>query len=101
MAPIFEPQQQNLIPVWHPWPGEEVTLSFSQTGSGERRYGDGATRAARECRWAVASGPVQLEFDVECSLGGDFIIEFDPDAEITSLNLDGQLIPVRRDGEAS
>ena len=35
--------------------------------------------------------------DLECSLGGDFVVELDADAEISSLNLAGQLIPVRRD----
>ena len=97
LAPIFEPQQQHLIPVWHPWPGEGVTLAFSQPAavSGETVT---VQRVQHETSLGSRQRTSTLRFDLECSLGGDFVIEFDPDAEITSLNLAGRLIPVRRDG---
>ncbi len=97
LSPIYEPQQQHLIPVWHPWPGEEVTLTFSQPNA---ISGDTVTvqRAAHATSLGGRQRTSTLKLDVECSLGGDFVIELEPNAEITSLNLAGQAIPVRRDG---
>ena len=97
LSPVFEPQQQQLIPVWHPWPGEGVALSFSKP---EAVSGDLVTvkRVEHETALGRRERTSTLELDVECSLGGDFVIEFDPDAEISSLSLAGQSIPVRRDG---
>jgi hypothetical protein len=30
LAPVFEPDGESLIPVWHPWPGEGVALAFKR-----------------------------------------------------------------------
>jgi hypothetical protein len=94
---VFEADQQNLIPAWHPWPGEDVTLTFSKP---EAVRGD--TITVRHVRHEVSLGSRQrtanLKLDVECSLASDFVTELDREAEITSLNLDGRVLPVRRDG---
>ena len=98
LAPGFESQQQELIPVWRPWPGESVTLTFSRP---EAVVGD--TITVKQVRHTVDLGARQrtsnLQIDLECSLGSDFVIELDADAEISSLTLAGQAIPVRRDGD--
>jgi len=97
LAPVFEANEQNLVPVWHPWPGESVTLSFSKP---EAVSGDTVT--VRRVKHVIALGSrqrvSQLELNVEASLGDDFILEFDPGAEVSSLKQDNRAIPVRRDG---
>jgi hypothetical protein len=97
LAPVFEPDEQNLIPAWHPWPGEEVTLSFSKPDAVS-----GDTVTARHVRHEVSLGSRQrtanLQLDLECSLAGNFVTELDSDVEDTTLKLDGRVLPVRRDG---
>ncbi len=40
-----------------------------------------------------------LQVELECSLASDFVIQIDADAEVSSLTLDQQPVPVQRDGE--
>jgi hypothetical protein len=96
LEPVFEPQQQNLIPVWHPWPGEELTLSFSKP---EAIPGDTVTvqHVLHETSLGSRQRTTELALDLECSLGTDFVIELDADAEISSLRLDDLVMPVRRE----
>lgn len=97
LTPVFEPEEQNLIPVWHPWPGQGVTLSFSKPEAVS-----GQTVTVRRVRHEVSLGKrqrtVQLTLDIESSLGDDFGITLDPQAEVSLLQLDGRRIPVRREG---
>jgi hypothetical protein len=97
ILPVFEPKEKNLIPVWHAWPGEHVTLSFSKPEAVA-----GETMTTRRVRHETSLGSRQrtalLTLEVECSLGDDFVIALDPGAEVTSLKKDGVVIPVRRDG---
>jgi hypothetical protein len=97
LAPTFEAREQNLVPVWHPWPGESVTLSFTKP---DAVIGDTVT--VRRVKHEISLGSRQrtshLELNVEASLGDDFILELDPAVEVSSLKQDGRAIPVRRDG---
>jgi len=97
LAPVFEPNDQNLVPVWHPWPGESVALSFSKP---EAVSGD--TITVRHVTHEVALGSrqrtSQLNLDLEASLGDDFILELDAEADISSLKEGDRSMPVRRDG---
>ncbi len=97
LAPVFETSERNLVPVWHPWPGESVALSFSKP---EAMSGD--TITVRRVRHDIALGnrqrTSQLTLDVEASLGDDFILELDPGAEVSSLKQDDRSVPVRREG---
>jgi hypothetical protein len=97
LAPVFQPNEQNLIPVWHPWPGESAALEFSKPAALS-----GETITVRRVTHAVSLGArqatSQLDLDIECSLGADFPIALDPQAEISGLSHDGRAIPVRRDG---
>jgi hypothetical protein len=97
LAPTFESSEQNLVPVWHPWPGESVTLSFSKP---EAVSGDTITvrRVNQEIALGSRQRVSQLELYLEASLGDDFILELAPEAEITSLKQDNRATPVRRDG---
>jgi hypothetical protein len=96
LAPMFESDEQNLIPAWHPWPGEDVTLTFSQP---EAVGGDTITlqRVRHELSLGSRQRAVNLNLDLECSLAGDFVTELDADAKNVSLQLDNRVLPVRRD----
>jgi hypothetical protein len=98
LSPIFDASEQNLVPLWNPWPGEDVTLSFSKPAAVS-----GDTMTVRRVRHEVSLGSrqrtSQLQLEVECSLGEDFVLELDPGAEISSLKQDDRVIPVRRDGD--
>lgn len=95
LAPIFEAAQQSLVPVWHPWPGEHVDLSFSRPGAVA-----GETMTARQVRQEMSLGSRQrtgrLRLDLESSMGDDFVIDLDEAAEVSSLTVNGRTIPVRR-----
>ncbi|HNQ73673.1 MAG TPA: hypothetical protein PKN95_08730 [Verrucomicrobiota bacterium] len=97
VSPVFESTETMLAPVWHPWPGEEVTLTFSKP---EAVKGDTVT--VRQVNQEVSLGSrqrtVKLTLNVEASLGNDFVLDLDPQAEITALKQDEKVIPVRRDG---
>ncbi len=97
LAPVFEAQQQLLVPVWHPWPGEEVTLAFDKPAPIT-----GETITVQRVRHETAIGSRQrtheLTVELECSLGSDFPLQLDSTSEISSVKVAGQVIPVRRDG---
>jgi len=97
LPPVFETDQQNMIPTWYPWPGEETTLSFNKP---EAVSGDIITVKQVDHSIFLESRQrtVKLNLKVESSIGSDFLIDMAPDAVISSLVHDGQAIPVRRDG---
>ncbi len=97
LRPVFEDDQQDLIPVWHPWPGEAATLSFSKPVpvSGDiMTVQDVSYEATISGRQRTS----KLVLDLEASVAGDFVMELDAGADITTLIVDGQQIPVQRDG---
>ncbi|MBX7165878.1 MAG: hypothetical protein K1X74_05965 [Pirellulales bacterium] len=98
LVPVFDSNQQQLIPTWQPWPGEEVTLSFKQP-----QAVSGATVTVQSVQHEISLGDRQrnnnLRLELECSLGSEFAIVLSPQAEITSLTLDDRELPVRREGE--
>jgi hypothetical protein len=97
LNPIYEANQAELIPVWRPWPEEAVTLNFSKPVAVS---GDIMTvqHVHQETSLGSRRRTSKLELDLECSLAGDFLIKLDPEAEISSLTVDQNTIPVQRDG---
>ncbi len=95
LAPVYESQQQNLVPVWHPWPLENVSLEFTRP-----QAVPGETITVQRVHQQTALGNRQrtseLKFDLECSLGSDFVIQLEPSVEVSSVRVSGQAIPVRR-----
>jgi hypothetical protein len=95
LAPVFEPENPGLVPVWTPWPGEGALLEISRPEALA-----GATATVRKVRHEVSTGKRQraasLNLSVLTSLGEDFAIQLPGSAEITSLTLNGTGIPVRR-----
>lgn len=98
LAPIYESGEQQLIPVWHPWPGEGVTLAFHRP---EAVSGETVTvhRVLHETTLRARQRVTKLALNVESSLGTDFLVAFDSEAEVSSLSVAKQSVPVRRDGE--
>lgn len=97
LAPVFEPGNPDLVPVWHPWPGESVKLAISRPEAIP-----GATVTVEKATHEVTPGMRQmtsnLMMNLRCSLGEDFLIALPSLAEVTSLTLNGAAIPVRMDG---
>jgi hypothetical protein len=96
LAPVFEPGNPDLVPVWHPWPGESVKLGISRPEAIP-----GATVTVEKATHEVTPGMRQatsvLSLGLRCSLGEDFPITLPTDAEVTSLTLNGAAIPARMD----
>jgi hypothetical protein len=97
LEPVYEADQQLLIPTWHPWPSESVTLSFRRP-----QAIDGPTVTVQsvmhETRLGARQRESKLQLKVESSLGNDFAITLDEQAFVSSLKLEGREIPVRREG---
>jgi hypothetical protein len=97
LAPTFEPANPELIPVWHPWPGEGVELAVSRPEAIT-----GATVTVNHATHEIALGKRQrvskLDLSLRSSLGEDFLLELPEEAEVTSLTRSGETIPVRKDG---
>lgn len=97
LSPVFEQRTSDLIPVWHPWPGESVNLSISRPVPVE-----GATVTVDKGRHTIVLGRRQrestLNLDLRCSVGQDFRIKLPDGAQVTSLKLSGQSSPVRMEG---
>lgn len=97
LKPIFEQNTPELIPVWHPWPGEGVELKISRPEAIP-----GATVTISNGTHSITLGKRQrtskLNLSVRTSLAEDFLIDLPEDAEITALQLNGKGIPVRQDG---
>ena len=96
LAPIFEPVNASLVPVWRPWPGESIELAVSRP---EAIAGATVTvsRATHELALGKRQRTSQLGLSLRCSLGEDFLVELPADAEVTSLVHDGNAIPVRKE----
>ncbi len=97
LVPIFEPADPDLVPVWHPWPGEGVDLTMSRPEAIA-----GATVTVNKAHQEISLGQRQrvskLDLSLRCSLGEDFLVELPSAAEVTSLKHNDQDIPVRKDG---
>jgi hypothetical protein len=98
LVPVFEQRTPDLIPVWHPWPGESVDLSVSRPVPVE-----GATVTVDKGRHRIVLGRRQressLNLNLRCSVGQDFRVTLPAGAQVTSLKLSGQSSPVRMEGD--
>lgn len=98
LPPVFVPSNPELVPVWHPWPGEEADLAISRP-----QAVPGATVTVNRGTHTITLGTRQrtcrLDLTLRCSLGEDFPISLPPGAEVTTLTLNGAALPVRRDGD--
>ena len=97
LQPIYESHRPELIPVWNPWPGEQVRLTFRKPMAVI-----GKLLTIKEVTESLVLGSRQrtsrLEVQVESSLGGDFPLKIPESGTVTSLEVDRRPVPVRRQG---
>ena len=97
LAPTFEAANAGLVPVWKPWPGENLKLEISRPDAIA-----GATVTVERGTHQIELGKRQrsstLTLMLRCSLGEDFLVELPADAETTSLTSNGAAIPIRKHG---
>lgn len=98
LAPVFSRGSSELVPAWFPWPGESVTLNVSRPEAVT-----GETTTVRRVRQETGVGrqrrTTTLTLDLEASIGRDFGVSLESGAEIAGLTLNGESVPVRRDGD--
>ena len=96
LPPVFEPSNPELVPVWQPWPGERVDLTISRPEAIS-----GATLTISQISQETSLGKRQrtsrLTMALRCTLGQDFAVTLPEESEVTSLEYNGQSIPVRKD----
>jgi hypothetical protein len=99
LSPVLESEQQQLVPVWHPWPTEQTTLQFSQPQavSGETLT---VQRVNQSTEIQSRQRSSELTAELKCSLGSDFVLGLGSDAQVTSVSVGGRPIPIQRDGDA-
>ncbi len=95
--PIYEPGEKDLVPVWHPWPGEEVVMLLSKPSAVS---GDIMTvkKVSYETTLGSRRRNSNLVLDLECSLASDFAIQIGSEAEVSALKINRQSVPVQLDG---
>lgn len=99
LEPIFDQQSQNLVPVWYPWPGETVSLSWSRPVAvpGKLLTIQGLVH---QMEIGYRQRQSSLWFEIESSLGGEQGIELPPKSTVTSVKVAGRAIPIRQQGDA-
>ena len=95
IAPIYEMTEGELMPVWQVWPGEQVVLDIRRP---KAIAGQSMTvqHVVQRSSFGTRQRTTVLEIAVESSLGGDFVLELAPEAEVTSLAIANRKQPVRR-----
>ena len=95
-GPVYEADAAELIPVWYPWPGEQVTLSFERP-----QAVDGKTLTirglSRTDEFATRRRSSSIDLRLESSLGGDFFVGLPETATVRAVELEGRSLPVRRE----
>ncbi len=99
LAPVFVSVEDQLVPLWQPWPGEEATVTVSRPKAVE-----GAAVTIDSAKHTLKPGRRQrsstLELKMRTSLGEDFPIQLPSGCEVITLQHDGKNIPIRKEGDA-
>ena len=98
LTPVFEAKGDVLAPVWQPWPGESAGIDLEKPNA---ITGELVTiqQAIHRLQLGGRRRLNQLTLAIDCSLAGETTIGLDSGSEITSLESDGQAIPVQFDRE--
>lgn len=99
LDPVFTVFDDQLVPLWQPWPGESATVVVSRPEAVE-----GAVVTIDSATHTLVPGRRQrtgtLEISLRTSLGEDFAVGLPAEAEVTSLLHDGRSIPIRKEADA-
>lgn len=94
---IFEKEGQRWKPRWHPWPGEEVTLTLTRPEGVA-----GQTLTVQSSVLKISPGKritdCSLILTVQSSQGSQYEIGLPEDARIQSIGVDGRNLPIRKEG---
>ena len=94
ISPTFSDTEPFLTPIWHPWPGESVSVTFSQPETIP-----GPTTTIHEVTHRISLGKRQrtseLLLEVASSLASDLPIALPSEAEIVSLKVNDREVPAR------
>ena len=95
VEPVYEEAADTLVPVWHPWPGESVTLRLERP---EAVAGRTLTIQSATRRLGLGSRRRNgfLALDLESSLGGECAVGLPEEATVNAVRLDGRSLPIRR-----
>ncbi|MDF1824247.1 MAG: hypothetical protein P1U68_06375 [Verrucomicrobiales bacterium] len=98
LSPTFVVSEEQLVPLWQPWPGESATISVSrpEAVAGAAVTIDSAKHHLKPGRRQRLS---TLNLSLRTSLGEDFAIQIPTGADVTSLKHFGKSIPVRKEGD--
>jgi hypothetical protein len=98
IAPTREGDGGSWEPIFHPWPGDTLTIAVTRPDPAE---GQSLTvdRASLSVRPGVRLSASSLEVSVRSSVSAPFSIELPAGTEVRSLAVDGQTRPLQRDGD--
>jgi len=99
LNPTFVVREEQLVPLWHPWPGETATITVSRPMAVE-----GSTVTIDSADYVLKPERRQrtstLTLSLRTSLGEDFAIGLPTGAEIISLTHVDRNIFIRKEGDA-
>lgn len=99
LEPTFVVRDEQLVPLWQPWPGESATMTVSrpEAVAGAAVTIDSADHTLKPGRRQRSS---TLKLSLRTSLGEDFAIGLPPGAEVISLTQIEKNIPIRKEGDS-
>jgi hypothetical protein len=84
LPPLYSLENNNIVPVWKPWPGEKLTLTICKPQPIK-----GQTVTVTKVNYkgipAANTSSYILTFTVESSTGGNFTLKLPTDAKVTSV----------------
>ena len=97
LDPIFHHNAAEVVPIWKPWPGESATLRVSRPDAIE---GETMTilQAIHKMNMGSRQRSSSLKISLQTSIGTDFVMSLAPEAQVSSLTLNGVETAVRKEG---
>jgi hypothetical protein len=93
---ILHQQGDRWHPTWHPWPGEEVTLSITRP-SGVEGQTITIDKVAVENQPGQRATNTRLTLSIRSSQGGQHTITLPGKAQLQEVKIDGQVMPIRQE----
>ncbi len=94
---VHAEDEERRVPVFHPWPGESLTLNISRPAPAP-----GPSITVHQSQLVLSPGArstdATLQLALLCSRGADTQLELPEGAELQSLALDGRTLPARQEG---
>lgn len=98
LQPVFESDSGDLVPVWYPWPGQQVSIGIKRPDAAPGKTLT-VQRASHQLDLGARQQNSRLALDVESSIGGEFGVELPSGSVVREVKLQGVSLPVRKDGE--